>query len=93
MANYNSRINWRKEARLLPGYIIVVAWVVFTAVVLFWIFAASLSTSREIFSGAVLEFASGFHWENYATAWTPRTSRCSSQTPCSIPPCPAPACW
>lgn len=69
MANYNSRINWRKEARLLPGYIIVVAWVVFTAVVLFWIFAASLSTSREIFSGSVLEFASGFHWENYATAW------------------------
>lgn len=70
MAKYNSRINWRKEAKLLPGYIIVVAWVLFTAVVLFWIFAASLSTSREIFSGAVLEFASGFHWENYATAWS-----------------------
>lgn len=69
MANYNSRINWRKEAKLLPGYIIVIAWVLFTAVVLFWIFAASLSTSREIFSGSVLEFASGFHWENYATAW------------------------
>lgn len=69
MANYNSRINWRKEAKLLPGYIIVIAWVLFTAVVLFWIFAASLSTSREIFSGKVLEFASGFHWENYATAW------------------------
>ena len=70
MANYNSRINWRKEAKLLPGYIIVIAWVLFTAVVLFWIFAASLSTSREIFSGKVLEFASGFHWENYATAWS-----------------------
>lgn len=69
MANYNQRINWRKEAKLLPGYIIVVAWVLFTAVVLFWICAASLSTSREIFSGAVLEFASGLHWENYATAW------------------------
>ena len=69
MAKYNSRINWRKEAKLLPGYIIVIAWVLFTAVVLFWIFAASLSTSREIFSGSVLEFASGFHWENYATAW------------------------
>ena len=69
MANYNSRINWRKEAKLLPGYIIVIAWVLFTAVVLFWILAASLSTSREIFSGKVLEFASGLHWENYATAW------------------------
>ena len=69
MAKYNSRINWRKEAKLLPGYIIVIAWVLFTAVVLFWIFAASLSTSREIFSGKVLEFASGLHWENYPTAW------------------------
>lgn len=63
------KINWAKEARLLPGYIVVIAWVAFTAVMLFWIFAASLSTSKEIFSGKVLEFASGFHWENYAAAW------------------------
>ncbi len=64
-----NRINWKKEARLLPGYIIVVTWVAFTAVMLGWIFAASLSTSREIFTGKVLEFASGFHWDNYKTAW------------------------
>ena len=63
------RINWKKEARLLPGYLIVALWVLFTAVMLFWILGASLSTSREIFSGEVLKFASGFHWENYVTAW------------------------
>ena len=62
-------INWKKEARLLPGYLIVALWVLFTAVMLFWILGASLSTSREIFSGEVLKFASGFHWENYVTAW------------------------
>ena len=69
MANYHEKINWKKEAKLLPGYLIVTTWVVFTAVMLFWILAASLSTSREIFTGTVLEFKSGLHWESYATAW------------------------
>ncbi len=63
------KINWKKELRLLPGYLIVTVWVLFTAAMLFWIFAASLSTSREIFTGKVLEFATGLHWENYKTAW------------------------
>ena len=69
MAKYRERINWKKEARLLPGYLIVCAWVAFTAIMLFWILGASLSTSREIFTGAVLEFKTGLHWENYVTAW------------------------
>ncbi len=69
MAKYFDRINWKKEAKLLPGYIIVCTWILFTVVMLGWIFAASLSTSREIFTGTVLEFASGFHWENYKSAW------------------------
>lgn len=69
MAKYHEKINLKKEARLLPGYIIVCAWVAFTAVMLFWILGASLSTSREIFTGTVLEFKTGLHWENYATAW------------------------
>lgn len=64
-----NRINWRKELKLLPGYLIVGIWVLFTAVMLFWILSASLSTSPEIFSGTVLEFASGLHFENYKTAW------------------------
>lgn len=70
MAKYHEKINWKKEARLLPGYLIVCAWVAFTAIMLFWIVGASLSTSREIFTGTVLEFKTGLHWENYVTAWT-----------------------
>jgi len=69
MAKYHERINWKKEVRLLPGYLIVCTWVAFTAIMLFWILGASLSTSREIFTGAVLEFKTGLHWENYVTAW------------------------
>lgn len=69
MAKYHEKINWKKEAKLLPGYLIVCIWVIFTAVMLFWILGASLSTSREIFTGKVLEFKTGLHWENYATAW------------------------
>lgn len=70
MAKYHDKINWKKEARLLPGYIIVCAWVGFTAVMLAWIIGASLSTSREIFTGTVFSFKTGIHWENYVTAWT-----------------------
>lgn len=70
MAKYHEKINWKKEAKLLPGYLIVILWTIFTAVMLFWVLGASLSTSREIFSGNVLKFATGLHWENYATAWT-----------------------
>ncbi len=63
------KINWRKEISLLPGYIIVLVWIIFTAAFLFWILGASLSTSREIFSGSVFKFESGLHFENYANAW------------------------
>ena len=70
MAKYHEKINWKKEAKLLPGYLIVCTWVALTAVILFWIIAASLSTSREIFTGAVLKFKTGLHWENYVAAWT-----------------------
>ena len=61
--------NWKKELKLLPGYIVVVLWVLFTAVMLGWILAASFSTSREIFTGKIFKFESGFHLENYVTAW------------------------
>lgn len=69
MAKYHEKINWKKEARLLPGYLIVCAWVAFTAVMLFWILCASLSTTKEVLTGRVLDFSSGFHWDNYVTAW------------------------
>ena len=51
MAKYHERLNWKKEARLLPGYLIVGLWVAFTAVMLVWIIAASLSTTKEIMPG------------------------------------------
>ena len=34
-----------------------------------WILGASFSTSREIFTGKIFKFESGFHLENYVTAW------------------------
>lgn len=63
-------INWKKEAKLLPGYLLLLIWIAFTAMFLFWILSASLSTSREIFSGNVFKHASGLHFENYVNAWT-----------------------
>lgn len=66
---HKEKINWRKELSLLPGYLIVIIWIIFTAAFLFWILGASLSTSREIFSGKIFQFESGIHFENYANAW------------------------
>ncbi|NBH82842.1 carbohydrate ABC transporter permease [bacterium C-53] len=63
------RVNWRKELHLAPGYIILSLWVLFTFVLLGWVVVASFSTSKEIFSGQVFKFASGFHFENYVKAW------------------------
>ena len=64
------RVNWRRELRLAPGYIILSLWALFTFILLGWVIGASFSTSREIFSGTVFQFESGFHLENYAKAWS-----------------------
>ena len=61
--------NLSKEIKLLPGYIILILWVAFTAVLLGWVVAASLSTTADIFSGDILGFKTGLHFENYAKAW------------------------
>ena len=66
---YKQKINWKRELSLLPGYLIVTVWIVFTAVFLIWILGASLSTSAEIFTGSIFKFETGFHWENYKSAW------------------------
>lgn len=63
------RINWHKELRLMPGYIILVIWVLFTFVLLGWVLAASLSTTKDIFNGKTLQFPTGLHFENYTKAW------------------------
>ncbi|MDR0503858.1 MAG: carbohydrate ABC transporter permease [Treponema sp.] len=50
-------------------YVLVTGWVVFTFVLIGWVFFASLSTSSEIFSDHMFEFRSGFHFDNYLKAW------------------------
>lgn len=62
------RVNWHRELRLAPGYIILSLWILFTVVLLGWVVAASFSTTKAIFSGKIL--SSGFHIENYVKAWT-----------------------
>ena len=62
--------NPKKELRLAPGYLLLIIWVLFTFVLLGWVAAASLSTTKEIFLGKALAFESGFHFENYVKAWT-----------------------
>ena len=63
------KINWKKELKLAPGYIIIILWVIFTFMLLGWIVAASLSTTADIFVGNALKFPTGLHFENYAQAW------------------------
>ncbi len=60
----------KHEIKLAPGYLILTLWVLFTFVLLAWVFAASLSTTKDIFSGNALKFTTGFHFENYIKAWT-----------------------
>ena len=65
---YVEPINLKKEARLLPGYVILTLWVLFSAALLSWIVLASFSTTKEIFSNQML--SSGLHFENYIYSWT-----------------------
>lgn len=61
--------NVRKEARLLPGYILIGIWVIFTFMLVGWVIFASLSTTNEIYSDHMFAFETGFHFENYVKAW------------------------
>jgi len=54
------------RGNLIPGYVAVGAWCLFTFVVIGWIILASFSTTRDIFAGNL--FRSGFHPENYMKA-------------------------
>ena len=66
MAKYKEKLNIKKELMRAPSYLLLLLWVVFTFAVIGWIILASLSTTREIFSGKLLN--SGFHFENYMKA-------------------------
>lgn len=60
-------VNWNRELKLAPGYLILCLWILFTVVLLGWVVGASFSTTKAIFSGKIM--SSGFHLENYAKAW------------------------
>ncbi|RRD92676.1 carbohydrate ABC transporter permease [Clostridiales bacterium COT073_COT-073] len=67
----NRKLSYRikKELALVPPYLLLVTWIGFTAIVLFWVLAASLSTTVDIFSGTIFQFKTGIHFENYSKAW------------------------
>lgn len=52
--------NLKREVKLLPGYIILLLWVIFTIALLGWVFGASFSTTAEIFQGKALKFESDY---------------------------------
>lgn len=62
-------IDNKNQLRLIPGYFIVLVWVVFTFLLIGWVVFASFSTSSEIFSDHMFRFRTGFHFENYVKAW------------------------
>ena len=51
---YRESINWKKELRLAPGYLILLLWISFTFILLGWVLLASFSTTKEIFSNKLL---------------------------------------
>ncbi|MDR1108487.1 MAG: carbohydrate ABC transporter permease [Spirochaetaceae bacterium] len=60
----------KRRFSMAAGYALLSLWVIFTFVLIGWVFFASLSTSPEIFSDHLFAFQSGFHFENYVKAWT-----------------------
>ena len=60
------RISWRKRHLFFRDILSAAHGIIFTAA---FFLGASLSTSREIFSGSVFKFESGLHFENYVNAW------------------------
>jgi N-acetylglucosamine transport system permease protein len=74
MAVWNSILAKRSFSSVF-GLVFIIIWIIFTFVVIGWVFFASLSTSTEIFSNSMFKFESGLHFDNYARAW--KTQRVS----------------
>lgn len=64
---FDDKFNLQKEMRLLPCYAGGFLWAFFTLFMIGWIIAASLSTTKEVFTGQLL--SSGIHFENYLKAF------------------------
>ena len=65
-----TRFRSNAQTRLIPGYVILGLWMLFTFVLVGWVFAASFSTTRDIYKGNALKFPTGLHFENFVKAWT-----------------------
>lgn len=59
----------RNKISLLPQYLLLFLYLAFIAMSICYLIAASFSTNREIFMGEVFKFKTGFHLENYISAW------------------------
>ncbi len=55
-----------RKVKRVPGYLLVILWTIFIAILFGWVILASLSSTKEIFSGTLL--AKGPRWENYYKA-------------------------
>ena len=66
----NYSLDRYNQVKLIPSYIVIGLWVLFTFILIGWVFFASFSTSQEIFSDHMFKFESGFHFDNYARAWS-----------------------
>lgn len=53
----------KRNVKRVPGYLLVGLWAVFIIVLFGWVILASLSSTKEIFSGELLK--SGARWKNY----------------------------
>ena len=58
----------KRGQNLVRNLPLMIVWVLLIFVILGYVLAASLSTSRDIFLGTVLKYDTGVHWKNYATA-------------------------
>jgi len=59
----------KKWASLVPSYLILGLWSLFTVFSILWVIASSFKTNRELFT-AVWSLPSAFQIENYIKAWT-----------------------
>ncbi|MGH0052861.1 MAG: carbohydrate ABC transporter permease, partial [Sphaerochaetaceae bacterium] len=69
MTKKTHSLDHHTQVKLIPSYVLIVTWVIFTFVLIGWVIFASLSTSQEIFSDSMFKFETGFHFENYVRAW------------------------
>ena len=61
-----SKDRMKRNLKQVPSYTLVILWTLFIFVLFGWLILASLSSTKDIFSGTLLE--SGVRWNNYYKA-------------------------